>query len=104
MNRYYFTACCSSQRITGISDIEKIIVKYGYIIDFKMFSDLSIGFMIETDEQRLVPFFEELKSYMNMNNFEPEYTRLLGDCIVLLNVFFTKGTGDMTIEVPSVPG
>jgi len=104
MNRYYLTGYYGKERIIGISDIEKSINKYGFIIDFKMFSDISISMIIEIEEFKVDALFNELTSYMKMNEFENISTDSKKECIILLNVTFTKGTGDLRIEIPAVPG
>lgn len=104
MNRYYLTGYYGKERIIGISDIEKSITKYGFIIDFMMFSDISISMIIEIEEFKVNALFDELSSYMKMNEFEIISTDSKRDCIILLNVTFTKGTGDLRIEIPAVPG
>lgn len=104
MNRYFLTGYYDKERIIGISDIEKSINKYGFIIDFKMFSDISISMIIEIEEFKVDALFDELTSYMKMNEFENISTDSKKDCLLLLNVTFTKGTGDLRIEIPAVPG
>ncbi len=104
MNRYFLTGYYDKERIIGISDIEKSINKYGFIIDFKMFSDISISMIIEIEEFKVDALFDELTSYMKMNEFKNISTDSKKDCLLLLNVTFTKGTGDLRIEIPAVPG
>ena len=104
MNRFFLTGYYDKERIIGISDIEKSINKYGFIIDFKMFSDISISMIIEIEEFKVDALFDELTSYMKMNEFENISTDSKKDCLLLLNVTFTKGTGDLRIEIPAVPG
>lgn len=104
MNRFFLTGYYDKERIIGISDIEKSINKYGFIIDFKMFSDISISMIIEIEEFKVDALFDELTSYMKMNEFKNISTDSKKDCLLLLNVTFTKGTGDLRIEIPAVPG
>ena len=51
-------------------------------------------------------YFNEtlVTSYMKMNEFKNISTDSKKDCLLLLNVTFTKGTGDLRIEIPAVPG
>ncbi len=69
-----------------------------------MFSDIAISMIIEIEEFKVDSLFDELTSYMKMNEFEYISTDSKKECIILLNVTFTKGTGDLRIEVPAVPG
>jgi hypothetical protein len=104
MARLYLSGYCKNERIIGISDIEKIISKYGFILDFKMFSDISISMIIEIEESKVDSLFSDLKNYMNMNDFETLNTDSKKECTVFLNVTFSKGTGNLRIEMPAVPG
>ena len=41
---------------------------------------------------------------MSIEGVNNNLTASKKDCLVLINITFTKGTGDLTIEVPNVPG
>jgi hypothetical protein len=41
---------------------------------------------------------------MSLNNFNQVDSYSNADSIIFLNVTFIKGTGDLRIEVPAVPG
>jgi hypothetical protein len=75
MGKIYWTGICSRERNEAISAISTIINRHGCFTDFKLFSDVSLGMVIEVEER-----------------------------IVLLNVTFTRGTGNLEREVPAVPG
>lgn len=104
MNRFFFTGYCKNERTIGIIDIEKIINKYGYIIDFKMFSDISLSIIIETEESNVDFLYSDLSKYMRMSDFANSNSISKKECTVLLNVSFSKGTGNLIIETPKVPG
>ncbi|MFO7658300.1 MAG: hypothetical protein R6W78_14670 [Bacteroidales bacterium] len=104
MNRFYLTGYCKNDRITGISNIEEIITKHGFIVDFKMFSDISISIIIEIEDSKVDLLFNDLKKYMKMNDIETLNTDSKMECTILLNVTFSKGTGNLRIKTPEVPG
>lgn len=78
----------------------------GYIIDFKMFSDLALAMNIEIPENKILDLYKGLQKIIKISGIEPERKIIQSekDCTVLMNVSFSKGTGDMKIEVPDVPG
>jgi len=69
-----------------------------------MFSDIAISFIIEMEENKVDSFYDHLKNSLTMNDFQKSNSILQNDCTVLLNVTFIKGTGDLRIETPVVPG
>jgi hypothetical protein len=104
MNNIFWTGYCNNERIIAINEIEKIINSHGFIIDFKQFSDISLSIKIEMEELNIDKLYAALKSYMSLNNFEPLNSSSNRERCVFLNITFNKGTGDLRIEVPAVPG
>lgn len=103
-HRFYLVGYCGLDRIPGISTIEQVIDHYGYIIDFKMFSDISISFYIEIKENKIDEMIKHLKEVIIIDEFKELHSESETEDVILLNVTFTKGTGNMKIEVPAVPG
>jgi hypothetical protein len=103
-HRFYLVGYCGMDRFSGISAIEEVINHYGYIIDFKMFSDISISFYIEMKENKIDEMIEQLKKVIIMDEPKQLHAYSEAEEIILLNVSFTKGSGNMKIEVPVVPG
>lgn len=104
MNRFYFIGYYENERIPGISEIETIINKHGFILDFKMFSDISLSMIIEIEESNVDLLFSDLKKIMKMNDFVSLNTNSHEECTILFNVTFSRGTGKLRIETPAVPG
>jgi hypothetical protein len=104
MKNIFWTGYCNCERTMAISDLEKVINTYGYITDFKVFSDISIAIKIELEEQNIDKLYAVLKKNMSLNNFNQVDSYSNADSIIFLNVTFIKGTGDLRIEVPAVPG
>jgi hypothetical protein len=103
MNNIFWTAYCNNDRIIAISEIEQIVNIYGYITDFKHFSDVSISITIELEELNIDKLYSALKKYMSLNDFDEIHSTSNSERIVLLNITFIKGTGDLRIETPAVP-
>lgn len=104
MKNIFWTGFCNKERIIAISEIENIVNAHGFLIDFKEFSDLSISMIIELDELKVNPLYLALKNYLNLKDFEPVDPSISGEQSVFLNVTFSKGTGNLRIEPPAVPG
>ncbi len=104
MERFFWKAYCSKDRTQSITEIRNIISKHGFIVDFKRFSDVSISMVIEIEKQKVCGLYRNLNEYMNLDDFKEFESSSIEECVVLLNVTFTKSTGDMKIEVPAVPG
>lgn len=104
MTNIFWTGYCNHERIVATSEIEKIINSYGYITDFKQFSDISLSIMIELEEFKIDNLFNALKSYMSLNDFEKINSFSNRERLIFLNITFVKGTGDLRIEIPAIPG
>ncbi len=101
MNRYYWTAICFDERNKSISKISSIIDKYAIIINFQRFSDVSIGLTIEIDEDKIRVLYAQLQNILKIEGYESPET-IVKDSYISLNIIFTKGSGDLEIEVPAI--
>ncbi|MBK7957791.1 MAG: hypothetical protein IPK03_06495 [Bacteroidetes bacterium] len=104
MNRFYWTGICNENRIIGISHIQECVHQYGYIVDFKLFSDISMSLIIEIQESKIEDMYRALNQIIQVSRPIENYINTSTDATILLNITFTKGTGNMVVEVPSVPG
>lgn len=103
MKKSYWTGIIIGDKTASISDICSVIDKHGIILNSQRFSDISVGLLIEVEQKNLSDLFYHLESIMHIEGFGHEASDSSADCIVLLNVTFTKGTGDLLIEVPDIP-
>lgn len=103
MNRFFLTAYCAQERTAGISELERIAGKHGFLIDFKIFSDISISMIVEMEERKVGDFYAELKEIASTLDFDPPAPSLR-ECLVFLNVTFSRGAGNLRTDVPEVPG
>ena len=105
MRSIFWTGYCGQKRMIAIKEIEKIVSDSdGFIIDFKQFSDVSLSLNIEIEELYIDELFLALRSYMTLDDAEELNSSSNRECTVWLNVTFTQGTGDLMIEIPTVPG
>ena len=104
MRRYYGNGISKDERIRSISEITTIIDRYAAIINFQRFSDISLSLVIEIEEYKLNELYKKLAEVMFIEGFDQTPSDSTAECIVLFNITFTKGTGDMKYEVPSIPG
>lgn len=102
--RYYFTGYNYLPRVQGISEIERAIGPYGAILDFKMYSDVVIAFEIEAEAAKVRSLYASLAAVMEMEPFEVAVPETGQEVLVLMQVTFSQGTGNMRHEVPAVPG
>jgi hypothetical protein len=103
MKKFYWSAISDEERIKAISEITEIINRHANISDFKKFSDISLNLIIEAEERKLNGLLNSLKNILSVKIDHADFTDSTTECIVLLNITFTKGTGDLEIEVPNIP-
>jgi hypothetical protein len=103
MSRHYWSGISRDERIKAISDIHAIIDKYAIILNFQRFSDISLSLVLELDESDPGAFKTELSTIIQLDDTREDKTPEK-NVIIYLNVSFTEGTGDLTIEVPHIPG
>ncbi len=84
--------------------IQGVVAKYGDIVDINLFSDISLTMRIEIDEFKIDRLYDELSAIMGVDKFEKLNSISKKERTVYLNISFTRGTGNLRIEVPSVPG
>ena len=93
-----------NETITRIKDV--VSKNGGYIINFNLFSDLALSLTIEIEEDKVSDLHNAMcnilkVSDLKIKNRDKESKK---ERIILMNVSFIKGTGDLKTEIPSVPG
>lgn len=104
MKRIFWEAFCDKDRNVAINEIKEIINRYGFIVDSKMFSDVSMSFIVEIEELKIDKLYKSLKSHIKLKEFDFLNSDSKNETIVLINLTFTHGTGDFRIEAPPIPG
>jgi len=104
MNSIFWTAYSNNERIAAIIEIEKVIGSFGFITDFKQFSDISISVKIEIEECKILELFKNLEHIIDIDKIEQQFSISNRERVIFLNITFTHATGDLRIETPAVPG
>jgi hypothetical protein len=100
----FISGYSSSHRNEAIYSIENTIDNFGFIIDFKTFSDISISFIISIEENKITQLYDKLSELIVLDSNEIPYSESAKERIVFLKVTFTKASGKFKNEIPSVPG
>jgi len=88
MGNVFLTGYCNHERHKGISEIQKVVSKYGDIIDFKIFSDISLSIVIEIKEYKIDELYDDLQKKLGMNKFEYMNSTSQKERIIYLNITF----------------
>jgi hypothetical protein len=104
MKNIFWSGYCNGARIEAISTLQRVIHDFGYITDFKIFSDVAISMRIEIEELNIDRLYEALTGYLNITGFDKITSASKSERVIFLHITFTKGTGDVKLEVPAVPG
>jgi len=102
MDNIFWTGHSNEERYSSISTLKKVIAKYGDIVDFKLFSDTSLTMVIEIEEYKIENLYSELAERIGIGKYEYLNSVSRTERKVYLNITFTKGTGNLKIEVPFV--
>ncbi len=103
MRRYHWSGISTDERMKAIAEISDIVSSYGTIINFQRFSDISLNLVLDIKESKLTDLRTSLTKIMSLEDMETSLTDSIADCTILLNIIFTKGTGDLEIEIPDIP-
>jgi hypothetical protein len=104
-NRHLFwTGITGKERFQAIQEIEVCVSQFGFITEFKQFSDLDMNLCIEVDTNKLDKLFNALQTIIQLDGDMSEVNKDIETQMVYLHLSFLKGQGNLTIEVPAVPG
>lgn len=103
MKRFYWSGFSNTDRHSLIADISLIIGKYGLLANFLRSSDMSLGLCIEIEENRVMKLYNELNDKVVLSGNTPDVDiRSVDECVVMIHLTFTQGTGDLEIENPGI--
>jgi|FrelakmetLWP11LW_1041352.scaffolds.fasta_scaffold79086_1 hypothetical protein len=101
--KIHWNAYSNDDRYTAIHETVLVINKYGTIANFLRFSDLSLGLSIEIEENLVEKLYTELKRRITIaENLQDINSLSEKNCLILLNLTFIRGTGDLEIENPGL--
>jgi hypothetical protein len=104
MENIFWTGFSNGPRHEVISEIQNIVSRYGAIVDFKQFSDISLSLCIEIEELKIDSLRAELNQILGLDQSEAFNSVSKKERTIYLNITFNKGSGNLKIEVPAVPG
>jgi hypothetical protein len=88
MENIFWKAYSNEERHAAIQKIQTIISTYGHIVDFNVFSDVSISIKIEIQELHIDALSQELKLNLGMDNADPLHSHSTTERVVFLNISF----------------
>lgn len=104
MENIFWTGYSDEERLAAINTIKTVVATHGDIVDFKLFSDISLTMTIKVKEINIVQLYNELANTIGMDKFEYIHSTSKKERTIYLNITFTKSTGNLIIETPAVPG
>ncbi len=104
MENIFWKGYSNEERHSAINKIKSVVSKYADVVDFMLFSDISLSLKIEIEEFKIDKLYDELSHNMGIGKFEYLNSIAKRERTVYLNITFSKGTGNLKIEIPSVPG
>jgi len=104
LKNIFISGYCLYDRNIAIYKIENTIDDFGFIIDFKIFSDISISFIISIDENKISELYDKLSAFLILDDIELPILESAKERIVFLKVTFSNATGKIKTEIPAVPG
>lgn len=105
--KIYLNLTSKGDRFRDVDLIEKAISRCGaYIDQFSKFSDLAMGLTIEIEEKDIARLYEDLKTLVHIAEPLPENlsTDSEKEWLILMHISFVRGSGDVALDVPMVPG
>lgn len=105
MKQLYWSAICRKNRTEALAEITEVVGRHATILNFQRFSDLSLGLALEVESGHLLPLKGDMEDIMILDIKEeqlPDFNT--GLCLLMLNISFSEGSGELRLEVPAVPG
>ena len=103
MQKLYWKGISHDDRIKAIGEITATIDKHGIILNFQRFSDIILSLVVEVEADKLNSLYDCLCKILILEGFDRNTPILPGCYTLFLNITFSKGTGDLEIEVPNIP-
>ena len=106
-NKLNWEVFTNQERNNAIEDLKRIISSNGgFILNSNFFSDLALSLTIEIEERKIEDLHDALSrvvtiSELGNSKFDKESEK---EWWLFLNINFTKGKGDLKINIPEVPG
>jgi hypothetical protein len=102
MNNIFWTAYSKQDKTNGMLEVQEIVNNYGFIIDFKQFSDISMVIHVEIEEFKICKLFAALSKCVTVDNFQNTDSDSQRERNLFIHINFVKGTGDLRVEIPAI--
>lgn len=100
----FWIGITGKDRYQAIQEIEDCVSHFGFISEFKQFSDLDMNICIEVETAKVNDLFKALQSVIHLEDNKSDINLKKVNQVVYLHLSFLKGKGNLTTEVPAVPG
>lgn len=100
MKRHYWTAICTEERLKSMADLTRIIDQYATILNFQRFSDVSLSLVLELEANKVSELQRALRQILLLEGEDVAPTHATVDCLVLMNITFATGKGNLELEMP----
>jgi hypothetical protein len=90
-----------------IDKVKTVINKReAYIINFNTYSDLAISLSLEVEEKSIRPLYDSMTEILTLSdqNLDKLDRNSDKEWLVLMNISFGSGKGNMKSAIPNVPG
>ncbi len=107
LKKFNWQAYTNRDRLQIIEQTKEIIaLNDGYIINFNMFSDLAINISIGIEERRVDDLYDALSNIIVLSEFDAQegVRNSIRECLILINISFSHGKGELKKDIPAVPG
>ena len=107
LKKLRWEAFSGKDRNKTIEAIKNTIVNNdGSIMNFNLFSDLALSLSIEIEENQIQELHRELSTILTLSELRLPDLNLKSkkECLIFMNVSFSKGEGNLKNEIPDVPG
>lgn len=97
----------NQERNKAIEEIKNAISSNdGYIVNFNMFSDLAMSLSVGIDENCILDLHLALQGLLTISDIDRGLINQHSkkEWLIFMNISFSKGKGDLKIDVPEVPG
>ncbi len=90
----------TGDRLLAMAEINRLIDRHAIILNFQRFSDVALGLVLEVEEYKVPELLADLRKLMSVASDEAEFLNSPRDCVVMLNITFVQGKGNLEIEMP----
>ncbi|MCC7506541.1 MAG: hypothetical protein IT259_14655 [Saprospiraceae bacterium] len=104
MQKHYWTGICPNDRQQSIEAIAHCVSRYGTILNSALLSDIALSMMVEVDAGMIGSLHQDLSSLIRIDGANLPIPTLQTSSLLLLNITFTRGSGNLQTTIPEVPG